>query len=113
MHSVLRADEQERASNRTLRFEGEDYGSGVSMFLVDNEPGEGPGLHVHPYSETWIVRSGRAQFTADGEDLEAGPGDILVVGPDTAHKFVNLGPGRLDLVCVHDSPWIIQEDLEE
>jgi hypothetical protein len=26
---------------------------------------------------------------------------------------VNLGPGRLDLVCVHASPRIIQEDLEE
>ena len=113
MHSVLRAAEQERAPNRTLRFEGDAYGSGVSMFLVDNEPGEGPSLHVHPYSETWIVRSGRARFTADGEDLEAGPGDILVVGPDTPHKFVNLGPGRLDLVCVHDSPRIIQEDLED
>jgi mannose-6-phosphate isomerase-like protein (cupin superfamily) len=112
MHSVLPAAEQQRAPNQTLRFEGKDHGSGVSMFLVDNEPGEGPGLHVHPYSETWIVRSGRARFTADGEDLEAGPGDILVVGPDTPHKFVNLGPGRLDLVCVHDSPRIIQEDLE-
>ena len=112
MHSVLPASDQKRASNRTLRFEGEEHGSGVSMFLVDNEPGEGPGLHVHPYSETWVVRSGRARFTADGEDLEAGPGDILVVGPDTPHKFVNLGPGRLDHVCVHDSPRIIQEDLQ-
>lgn len=112
MHSVLPASDQKRAPNRTLRFEGEKHGSGVSMFLVDNEPGEGPGLHVHPYSETWVVRSGRARFTADGEDLEAGPGDIIVVGPDTPHKFVNLGPGRLDLVCVHDSPRIIQEDLE-
>jgi mannose-6-phosphate isomerase-like protein (cupin superfamily) len=112
MHSVLRADEQERAPNRTMRFEGGKYGSGVSMFLVDNEPGEGPDLHRHPYSETWIVRSGRARFTADGQDLEAVTGDILVVGPGTAHKFKNLGPGRLDLVCVHDSPRIIQEDLE-
>ena len=112
MHSVLAESDQKRAQNRTLRFEGEEHGSGVSMFLVDNEPGEGPGLHVHPYSETWVVRSGQARFTADGEDLEAGPGDILVVGPNTPHKFVNLGPGRLDLVCVHDSPRIIQEDLE-
>jgi mannose-6-phosphate isomerase-like protein (cupin superfamily) len=112
MYSVLRAEDQKRAPNRTLRFEGEDYGSGVSMFLVDNEPGEGPGLHVHPYSETWVVRSGRVRFTADGEEFDAGPGDILVVGPNTKHKFVNLGPGRLDLVCVHDSPRIIQEDLE-
>jgi quercetin dioxygenase-like cupin family protein len=62
---------QKRAANRTLRFEGEDHGSGVSMFLVDNEPGEGPALHRHPYSETWVVRSGRARFTADGQDVEA------------------------------------------
>jgi mannose-6-phosphate isomerase-like protein (cupin superfamily) len=53
------------------------------------------------------------RFTADGQDLEAGAGDILVVGADTPHKFVNLGPGRLDLTCVHDSPRIIQEELEE
>src|SRR5439155_19024233 len=83
LHSVLRADEQRRAPSRTLRFEGEGHGSGVSLFLVDNEPGEGPGLHRHPYSETWIVRSGRARFTADDQDLEAGDGDILVVGPGT------------------------------
>jgi mannose-6-phosphate isomerase-like protein (cupin superfamily) len=51
-------------------------------------------------------------FRADGEDLEAGPGDIVVVGPETPHKFENLGPGRLDLVCVHASPRIIQ-DLED
>ena len=113
MHSLLRVDEQRRAPNRTLRFEGGGYGSGVSLFLVDNEPGEGPGLHRHPYSETWIIRSGRARFTADGQDLEVGDGDILVVGPGTPHKFVNLGPGRLDLICVHDSPTIIQEELEE
>jgi mannose-6-phosphate isomerase-like protein (cupin superfamily) len=112
MHSVLRASEQVRASNRTLRFEGEEYGSGVSMFLVDNEPGEGPDLHRHPYSETWIVRSGRARFTADGQELEAGAGDILVVGPQTPHKFENLGPGRLDIICVHASARFIQEELE-
>ena len=112
MYSLIRADEQQRSPRGTVTFEGEPHGSDVSMFLVNNEPGEGPDLHRHPYSETWIVRSGRARFTADGEDLEAGPGDILVVGPNTPHKFVNLGPGRLDLVCVHDSPRIIQEDLE-
>ena len=111
-HSFRWFEEKQRATNHTLRFEGEDHGSGVSMFLVDNEPGEGPGLHRHPYSETWVVRPGRVRFTADGQDVEAGDGDILVVGPDTPHKFLNLGPGRLDLVCVHDSPRIIHEDLE-
>jgi mannose-6-phosphate isomerase-like protein (cupin superfamily) len=113
MRSIIRPDEQERTPSGSVRFEGEPHGSGVSLFLVDNRPGEGPDLHRHPYSETWIVRSGAVRFTADGEDIEAGPGDIVVVGPDTAHKFKNMGPGRLEIICVHASPRMIQEELEE
>ncbi|MEX2211651.1 MAG: cupin domain-containing protein [Gaiellaceae bacterium] len=112
MHRVIRAGELPPSPGGTVTFEGEPYGSGVSFFLVHNEPGAGPDLHCHPYSETWIVRNGRASFTADGEELEAGPGDILVVGPETPHKFKNLGPDRLELVCIHDSPRMIQENLE-
>ena len=112
MHNVIRAGEIERSPGGTLTFEGEPYGSGVSFFLVHNEPGAGPDLHRHPYPETWIVRSGKARFTADGEEVEAGPGDILVVGPETPHKFKNAGAERLDIVCIHASSRIIQEELE-
>jgi mannose-6-phosphate isomerase-like protein (cupin superfamily) len=84
MCQVIPAGEQQRSPGGTVTFEGESHGSGVSFFLVNNEPGEGPDLRRHPYSETWIVRSGRARITADGEDIEAGPGDIAVVGPDAA-----------------------------
>jgi mannose-6-phosphate isomerase-like protein (cupin superfamily) len=113
MHRIISPDEQERTPTGTVRWEGEASGSGVSLFLVYNQPGEGPDLHRHPYSETWIVRSGAVRFTADGEDIEAEPGDIVVVGPETPHKFKNSGTGRLELVCVHDSPRIIQEELGE
>jgi mannose-6-phosphate isomerase-like protein (cupin superfamily) len=112
VHKVIREGEIGRSSGGTLAFEGEPHGSGVSFFLVENEPGAGPDLHRHPYSETWIVRSGKALFTADGSEMEAGPGDILVVGPQTPHKFKNVGSERLDIVCIHASPRMIQEDLE-
>jgi mannose-6-phosphate isomerase-like protein (cupin superfamily) len=112
MYRVVRAGEQQRSPGGTVTFEGEPLGSEVSFFLVNNEPGEGPDLHKHPYSETWIVRSGKVLFTADGEDIEAGPGDIAVVGPETPHKFKNMGPDRLEIVCIHASPRIIQEALE-
>ena len=112
MHSVIRAGQLAPSPGGTVTFEGEPYGSGVSFFLVDNEPGSGPDLHRHPYSETWIVRSGRARFTADDEEVEAGPGDLVVVGPETPHKFKNVGDGRLDVICIHASPTMIQEDLE-
>ena len=113
MHTVIRAGELRRSRGGTITFEGESHGSGVSFFLVDSEPGAGPGLHRHPYSETWVVRSGTARFTAGGEELEAGPGDIVVVGAETPHKFVNAGSGQLDIVCIHASPVMIQENLEE
>jgi mannose-6-phosphate isomerase-like protein (cupin superfamily) len=112
VHNVIRAGEIQRSPGGTLTFEGEPYGSGVSFFLVHNEPGAGPDLHRHPYPETWIVRSGKARFTADGEELDAGPGDILVVSSETPHKFKNVGTERLDIVCIHASSRIIQEELE-
>ena len=113
MHTVIRAGELKPSPGGTVAFEGHPYGSGVSFFLVNNLPGEGPDLHRHPYSETWIVRAGKARITVDGEDIEAGPGDIAVVSSDTPHKFKNIGTDRLDIVCIHSSPRFIQEDLEE
>jgi mannose-6-phosphate isomerase-like protein (cupin superfamily) len=113
MHKVIRSGELEPSASGTVTFVGEEHGSGVSFFLVDNVPGAGPDLHVHPYSETWIVHRGRARFTADGVDVEAGPGDMLVVGAHTPHKFKNVGDGRLDVICIHASPRIIQDAVEE
>lgn len=113
MHKVIRADEVQRSPGGTVTFEGEPHGSGISFFHVNNAPGEGPDLHRHPYSETWIVRSGTARMTADGQDIQAGSGDIMVVGPETPHKFKNMGHERLEIICVHSSPRIIQEELEE
>lgn len=42
-------------------------------------------------------------MTADGEDIDAGPGDIVVVGPETPHEFENAGTEPLDIICVHVS----------
>ena len=113
MHNVIRSGELRPSPGGTITFEGEPHGSGVSFFHVNNEPGAGPDLHRHPYSETWIVRSGKVRFTADGQEVDAGPGDILVVGAETPHKFKNVGTERLEIVCIHASPRMIQEDLEE
>jgi mannose-6-phosphate isomerase-like protein (cupin superfamily) len=110
---VIPTGELQPSPGGTITFEGESYGSGVSFFLVNNEPGKGPDLHKHPYSETWIVRSGKARITADGVDIEAGPGDMMVVSAGTPHKFKNIGNGRLEIICIHASPRIIQDELEE
>jgi mannose-6-phosphate isomerase-like protein (cupin superfamily) len=112
MFTRVHASDLVTGSGRTARFEGKDHSSGVSFFLVDNDPGQGPGLHRHPYTETWVVRAGSATIFADGETIEAVAGDILTVTAGTAHKFANSGSGRLEMVCIHASPRMVQEDLE-
>jgi quercetin dioxygenase-like cupin family protein len=60
---LIRSDELPASQTRTVEFQGEPYGAGISFLLVDNEPGQGPDLHRHPYAETWVVRSGRGRHT--------------------------------------------------
>ena len=112
MVHVLRAAERAPSASRTIRFEGDKFGTGISFFSVDNEPGQGPALHVHPYPETWIVKSGRARIVAGEEAFEVGPNDIAVVPGGVPHKFTNLGPGRLEIVCIHAAGTMAQENLE-
>lgn len=112
MRRIIRSGELQPSPGGTITFEGDAYGSGVSFFHVKAAPGDGPPLHRHPYSETWLVRTGRARMTADGEDAEVGPGDIAVVGPQTPHRFKSIGDETLEIVCIHASPVMIQENLE-
>lgn len=112
MHEVVRSGELSPSPGGTITFVGAEHGAAVSMFLVNTEPGLGPGLHRHPYPETWVVRSGRARFRADDKDVEVGSGDIVTVGAETPHKFTVIGDERADMICIHASPIFIQEDLE-
>lgn len=113
MYRVIRSSEQPSNAGGTVRFEGEAYGAGVSFFLVNNELRTGPALNQHPYPETWIIRIGKARITADGEIIEVGSGDIVMVSAGTLHKFKNIGSNRLDIICIHAAPRMSQEWLEE
>jgi mannose-6-phosphate isomerase-like protein (cupin superfamily) len=99
-------------SDRARRFEGKDHGASVSFFLSTHAPGEGPRLHRHPYEETFILLAGQATFTVGDESLNPAPGHVLIVPPNTPHKFVNSGETRLQQVSIHSAPEMVQEDLE-
>jgi|SRR5579884_3599754 len=91
---------------------GADYGATVSVILDHSDAGGGPRLHKHPYDETWVVIDGNVTFQAGEEELDAGPGNLVIVPPETPHKFTNRGPGRSHLVCIHASPTFVTEWLE-
>jgi mannose-6-phosphate isomerase-like protein (cupin superfamily) len=109
MFTVLRHQEPQPGQSRTVRFEGRDFGTPVSFFLVDAEPGRGSALHIHAYSETWVVRKGEAEFTVGDKTTRAYPGDIVVAAADIPHRFMNVGPERLELICIHPSDRIVQQ----
>ena len=97
---------------QAARFEGRDHGAGVSFYITRHPPGTGPALHRHPYDEVQFIREGRGRWTVNGEEFEAGAGDILVIKAGEVHSFRCIGDASLVQLDVHLSPTFIQENLE-
>ena len=70
----------------------------VTVFAFD----AGEGLTEHKASRTAIVQvlSGRLRFTADGEELDAGPGFWLHMTPGTPHALEAVEPTVMVLTLV-------------
>lgn len=100
-------------SGRSRRFVGAEHGAEVSYFFVENQPGEGPGLHWHPYPETWVVIEGVASITVGEETFVAGAGDTATGPAFIPHRFTNVGDGVLRIIGIHASATIIQTFLDE
>ncbi len=123
MHRVRQQDLPFQGSSH--HFVGADQGDvNVSVFLLSALPGRGPGPHRHPYDEVrgpgphrhpydevQFVREGRGLWTVNGEEFEAGAGDILVIKAGEIHSFRCIGDAPLVQVDVHLSPRFVQENL--
>lgn len=94
-------------------FVGADNGDvAISAYLVNAQPGRGPVLHRHPYDKVVFVQQGRGLWSIDGEEQEAGVGDILVVKAGEAHSFRSVGEVPLVQIDIHLGPRFVQENLE-
>ncbi|TCP42047.1 mannose-6-phosphate isomerase-like protein (cupin superfamily) [Tamaricihabitans halophyticus] len=109
MTTTIPAESIRVGESRTLRFEGNAYGSNVSFFLVTADPGQGPDLHRHPYDETWTVLAGEVTIVIGAETITARAGDTAVAPADTWQRFTNTGIDTLRIMCIHASPVMIQE----
>lgn len=111
--TVLNREDLHRYGN-TYEFEGYPYGDvNLSFISVDMAPGEGPRLHKHPYAEVFVIQEGRATFTVGAATLEGMAGQVIVVPPETPHKFVNSGDGPLRQIDIHASTRFITDWLED
>ena len=108
MFHILYPSDQRRGA--AVEFEGR-HRVPAYPFLLVLAPGRGPRLHKDPYSETCIVRSGKAAMTVNGKEVIAGPGDIVVIGPDTPHLFTAIGTEPLDTIAIHANDRIVIEWL--
>ena len=110
MHRIHQEDLPFKGSSH--HFVGERNGDvNISVFLFNGKPGSGPGPHRHPYDEVQFIREGRGLYVVNGEEFEAGAGDILVIKAGEVHSFKCIGDGPLVQVDVHLSPRFIQENL--
>lgn len=85
----------------------------VTVLAYGNDvPGTGPVLHVHPYDEVFTILEGRARFFVGEQVIDAAAGEVVLGPAGVPHRFINLGPGRLQTLDIHHSPRWIQTNLE-
>lgn len=87
---------------------GPRSGLATTIFVVRTPPGGVVGLHVHPYSETFVLLAGQGRWTAGDSVVDLAPNQLLVVPPNMPHGFRNTGDEPFLLVSVHESPTLEQ-----
>ena len=112
MTRVIGVESLPRSAISSRIFEGADHGgTSVTFFLVDQPPGGGPALHVHPYDEVFILQEGEATFTVGEESVVVSADQVVVAPAGQPHKFTNASAGPLRLVSIASSPTAITEWL--
>jgi quercetin dioxygenase-like cupin family protein len=109
MAKVIPIEDIRRSPTAALFQGGDDIP--VSMFVTEYERGQGPSLHLHPYPEVFVVRTGTATFMEGDEELTVSEGHIVVIPAETPHGFRCAGDDTLRVVSVHPSPEVQQTDL--
>lgn len=116
--TVVHALADLRWSPTASLFEGRKHGDvgadvDVSFFVTTTPPGGGPSLHVHPYPEVFVVQEGEATFTVGGDQVRVGGGHVVVVPPETPHRYQNTGDVTLRQLSIHPRGEVQQTWLED
>jgi mannose-6-phosphate isomerase-like protein (cupin superfamily) len=105
-------DRLELPSSALTEFPGLESDAGTSLIFVDLvDEGAGPALHRHPYSETFIILSGHADFIIGDDKLVGIAGQVIIVPPLVPHCFAKSGTGHLQMIDVHANDRFITEWL--
>jgi mannose-6-phosphate isomerase-like protein (cupin superfamily) len=95
-------------------FEGYKFNdTALTFVIVDALPGEEVRLHMHPYTEVFIVLEGKVKFNLGNRIIEAESKEIVIVPPNVPHKFINIGQHNLRQVDIHLNARFSTKWLEE
>jgi mannose-6-phosphate isomerase-like protein (cupin superfamily) len=79
--------------------DSEQTGGSCTLWVNVTPPGGGPPPHYHLNEDEWfVVQEGRAQFFADGQTLEVGPGGAVFAPRGSTHTFKNIGDQPLRML---------------
>lgn len=82
-------------------FAGAEHGAGVSVLLLDAEPGEVQPAHSHDLPEVITVAEGEVTvYLGEMQARTLRPGDVGRVPAGMAHRLVNQGDGPVRAVAV-------------
>jgi quercetin dioxygenase-like cupin family protein len=85
----------------TILLTGDDTGGRFTIIDIYVPPGGGPPSHRHDFEETFIILSGRLDFTFRDATQAASTGTTINVPANAAHQFRNSSdePARLLCIC--------------
>ena len=87
---IVNNEANERIVFRVIAAESD--GELLEMDDFWHHPEHEVGLHHHPLmEETWQVIAGSVEFVIGGEEIFAGPGDVVVAPPGVKHSARNTG----------------------
>lgn len=73
----------------------------LSLARAEVAPGVTTQLHaLAGITECYLVRDGRGRVEIAGDTAQVGPGDRVVIAPDTAQRITNTGDGPLVFDCL-------------
>lgn len=80
---------------------GHDHGSAAVSILSNTvAPDVAVPLHLHGYEEVVLVQDGSIWVELDGVRMAAGPGQSVIIPPNTPHAWGTVGPGTAHILFV-------------
>jgi quercetin dioxygenase-like cupin family protein len=77
-------------------------GAGLSLWLVEMDPGQTGPEHRFDREQVWTVLAGTADVTVDGETVRAGAGDVVVLPARALRRIRPAGDEGLRAVVAGD-----------